>query len=202
MSAVFLGGNAAFRVRCGVLGRDAIFGVRCGVLGRDAARHVATKAVRGLCIDGHRLERNDIPDNADCRGGVFAVFAKISPPVLAAFRGYGVDAVFWGATRHATSLQRPCGVCIDGRHLGRNDIPANADCRGGVFAVFAKIPPPVLPRVLHGYKPWAYSPSSGQPARYLRGVEAGILSLPSEFCKSPLGAIFYGGALIFTPYGW
>ena len=119
MSAVFLGGNAAFRVRCGVLG--------C-----DAARRVATKAVRGLCIDGHRLERNDIP--------------------------------------------------------------ANADCRGGVFAVFAKIPPPVLPRVLHGYKPWAYSPSSGQPARYLRGVEAGILSLPSEFCKSPLGAIFYGGA--------
>ena len=78
MSAVFLGGNAAFRVRC-------------GVLGRDAARHVATKAVRGLCIDGHRLERKDIPDNADCRGGVFAVFAKISPPVLAAFRGYGVD---------------------------------------------------------------------------------------------------------------
>ena len=35
MSAVFLGGNAAFRVRCGVLG--------C-----DAARHVATKTVRGL----------------------------------------------------------------------------------------------------------------------------------------------------------
>ena len=80
--------------------------------------------------------------------------------------------------------------------------PPTPDCRGGVFAVFAKIPPPVLPRVLHGYKPWAYSPSSGQPARYLRGVEAGILSLPSEFCKSPLGAIFYGGALIFTPYGW
>ncbi len=78
------------------LGRDAIFGVRCGVLGRDAARHVATKAVRGLCIDGHRLERNDIPDNADCRGGVFAVFAKISPPVLAAFRGYGVGVVFLG----------------------------------------------------------------------------------------------------------
>ena len=109
---------------------------------------------------------------------------------------------FWGATRHATSLRRPCEVCIDGHRLDRNDIPANADCRGGVFAVFAKIPPPVLPRVLHGYKPWAYSPSSGQPARYLRGVEAGILSLPSEFCKSPLGAIFYGGALIFTPYGW
>ena len=37
------------------------------------------------------MGRNDIPDNADCRGGVFAVFAKISPPVLAAFRGYGVD---------------------------------------------------------------------------------------------------------------
>ena len=72
--------------------------------------------------------------------------------------------------------------------------PQTPDCRGGVFAVFAKIPPPVLPRVLHGYKPWAYTPSSGQPARYLCGVEAGILSLPSEFCKSPLGAIFYGGA--------
>ena len=26
--------------------------------------------------------------------------------------------------------------------LDRNAIPANADCRGGVFAVFAKIPPP------------------------------------------------------------
>ena len=34
--------------------------------------------------------------NADCRGGVFAVFAKISPPVLAAFRGYGVGVVFLG----------------------------------------------------------------------------------------------------------
>ena len=30
---------------------------------------------------------------ADCRGGVFAVFAKISPPVLAAIRGYGGGAV-------------------------------------------------------------------------------------------------------------
>ncbi len=29
-----------------------------------------------------------------------------------------------------------------GQHLDRNDIPANADCRGGVFAVFAKISPP------------------------------------------------------------
>ena len=28
--------------------------------------------------------------------------------------------------------------------LDRNAIPANADCRGGVFSVFAKIPPPVL----------------------------------------------------------
>ena len=37
------------------------------------------------------MGRNDIHANADCRGGVFAVFAKISPPVLAAFRGYGVD---------------------------------------------------------------------------------------------------------------
>ena len=31
--------------------------------------------------------------------------------------------------------------------LDRNAIPANADCRGGVFSVFAKIPPPVLSAV-------------------------------------------------------
>ena len=45
------------------------------------------------------IPRNDIPRNADCRGGVFAVFAKIPPPIL--------FAVFWSATRHATSLQTP-----------------------------------------------------------------------------------------------
>ena len=33
------------------------------------------------------------PPTPDCRGGVFAVFAKISPPVLAAIRGYGGGAV-------------------------------------------------------------------------------------------------------------
>ena len=45
------------------------------------------------------------PPTPDCRGGVFAVFAKISPPVLAAFRGYGVDAVFLGrdAARHVAA---------------------------------------------------------------------------------------------------
>ena len=31
-----------------------------------------------------------------------------------------------------------------GEHLDRNDILANADCRDGVFAVFAKIPPPIV----------------------------------------------------------
>ena len=53
----------------------------------------------------HNADRNDIPANADCRGGVFAVFAKIPPPVLAAFRGYGVDAVFLGrdAARHVAT---------------------------------------------------------------------------------------------------
>ncbi len=30
-----------------------------------------------------------------------------------------------------------------GRHLDRNGILATPDCRGGVFAVFAKISPPV-----------------------------------------------------------
>ena len=31
------------------------------------------------------------------------------------------------------------------RNADRNDIPATPDCRGGVFAVFAKIPPPTPP---------------------------------------------------------
>ena len=42
----------------------------------------------------------------------------------------GCDAVFGGATRHATSLQRSQG-----------DSPPGDE---GVFAVFAKIPPPIL----------------------------------------------------------
>ena len=42
---------------------------------------------------GRHLDRNGILATPDCRGGVFAVFAKISPPVLAAIRGYGGGAV-------------------------------------------------------------------------------------------------------------
>jgi len=33
------------------------------------------------------------PPMPDCRGGVFAVFAKIPPPILPTIRGYGGDAV-------------------------------------------------------------------------------------------------------------
>ena len=40
-----------------------------------------------------------------------------------------------------------------GRHLDRNGIPANADCRGGVFAVFAKIPPPTIPSAMRDARP-------------------------------------------------
>ena len=63
------------------------------------------------------LDRNAIPANADCRGGVFSVFAKIPPPTAPAAQtrprgdtldGYGGAAPLI-ATRHATSLQRPRG---------------------------------------------------------------------------------------------
>ena len=40
-----------------------------------------------------------------------------------------------------------------GGHLDRNDILANADCRGGVFAVFAKIPPPIVPHHTRLFSP-------------------------------------------------
>ena len=33
------------------------------------------------------------PPTPDCRGGAFAVFAKIPPPILPTIRGYGGDAV-------------------------------------------------------------------------------------------------------------
>ena len=60
------------------------------------------------------------------------------------------------ATRRATSRQRPRGLywlasgvawdaygCGNGTLFGSLWYPHNADCRGGVFAVFAKIPPPI-----------------------------------------------------------
>ena len=44
----------------------------------------------------------------------------------------------WGdAGWHGTRMEAAFG-----RDAERNALPANADCRGGVFAVFAKIPPP------------------------------------------------------------
>ena len=56
------------------------------------------------------------------------------------------------------------GVCRRQWHLDRNAIPANADCRGGVFAVFAKIPPPTIPSAMRDARPPA-------PRRYNnRGV--------------------------------
>ena len=47
-----------------------------------------------------------------------------------------------------------------GRHLDRNGILATPDCRGGVFAVFAKISPPVA----HPSSPPRASPCPPFPA--------------------------------------
>ena len=81
--------------------------------------------------------------------------------------------------------------------------PQTPDCRGGVFAVFAKIPPPTapatqtlpaVPSTIRGYgrpaygasrfasrpvptRHTGYSPSRALAARYLRGVERGIAAL-------------------------
>ena len=76
--------------------------------------------------------------------------------------------VFWGATRFlgarrgtprrykgrraiplpgmngALPLRRGSGGECWSLAIARNGIPAMPDCRGGVFAVFAKIPPPIL----------------------------------------------------------
>ena len=106
------------------------------------------------------------PQTPDCRGGVFAVFAKIPPPIPS-LAAHPIEASFpCGDVPHGPvgggALVAACRVVIKtggsmggtvcawrrrqwallGCNADRNDIPAIADCRGGVFAVFAKIPPP------------------------------------------------------------
>ena len=118
------------------------------------------------------------------------------------------DAVFWGATRHATSLQRLCGVCIDGHRLDRDDILANATVGAGSSRFSRRFPRPSCPPSglqgrcagvkIASYPAWVQAvglfPSWIHSARYLRGVEAGILSLRGDLCKSPVwGQSFIGG---------
>ena len=82
--------------------------------------------------------------------------------VVGAYGGGGARMRIWGgggvcsdaARRVVIKIIGPhrwvaCGVhgmrmaAAMGRHLDRNGILATPDCRGGVFAVFAKISPPV-----------------------------------------------------------
>ena len=111
--------------------------------------------------------------------------------------------------RHAGWAWYAHGGGGNGRPLGAMRTamksPQTPDCRGGVFAVFAKIPPPTahppprkpsppVPSTMRGYGRPAHgasrfarrpmptghagdSPSRVSPARYLRGVERGIAVL-------------------------
>ena len=84
--------------------------------------------------------------------------------------------------------------------------PQTPDCRGGVFAVFAKIPPPPVPSTIRRHGSPAYgasrfarrpvptvhagdSPSRALAARYLRGVERGIAARRATSLLSPTAAI-------------
>ena len=109
--------------------------------------------------NGRHWDRNAIPANADCRGGVFATrrfprpsyspYAKIPPPTAPAAQtrprgdtldGYGGAAPLI-ATQHATSLQRQQGhAAIKGlvRRWGRRVCARNAggnSCQ--IFPTFA-----------------------------------------------------------------
>ena len=118
------------------------------------------------------------PQTPDCKGGVFAVFAKIPPPIPSPAahpteasipRGDGPHGHV-GAGGLCSDVARRvairCRVVLKPRAHGGmrggmarawrrqwaafgRDADRNADCRGGVFAVFAKIPPPIPSPATH-----------------------------------------------------
>ena len=64
-------------------------------------------------------------------------------------------------------------------------IPANADCRGGVFAVFAKIPPPIAPRiVIKNINFIYYAKTVGLYGRYGMRMVAAMGGIGSAVCHA------------------
>ena len=78
------------------------------------------------------------------------------------------------------------GVCSDVARRVAINIPAIADCRGGVFAVFAKIPPPTAPPAPS--LPTRSSMRENLPARFTLREDP---PLPVPFLSLPLPKILH-----------